>query len=49
MLGISVLFICVGLSGCNKQNEENTNNVVSLSDVMLNPNSYVNMTITVKG
>lgn len=44
ILGIAVLFICVGLSGCNE-----LSGTVSLRDIKDHPNKYLEQAITVDG
>ena len=45
ILGISVLLICIGLSGCNEVGVGLTN----IGDITANPNDYIGKEVTIEG
>ena len=47
IIGIVTLLVCVGLSGCNGNN--NGNIYTSTGDISNHPNSYINQTVMLKG
>lgn len=49
ILGIAVLLICVGLSGCFEQKTDEGNKILSVSHVVEYCENYINQTITVRG
>jgi len=48
IIGIISLLICIGLSGCNEQNNV-ISGETSIQDINENSDFYINKTVTVKG
>ena len=48
ILGIIILILTVGLSGCNQQQSQSSK-ITSSNEILSNPNNYIDHSITVQG
>jgi hypothetical protein len=48
IVGIIIILLAVGLSGCNQQQSQSSG-ITSSNEILSNPNIYINHSITVQG